>query len=862
MPAWIRRLRARLKYRHFEDDLDEEIGTHRSLAADEHARAGAPAADAGSRAMRDLGNVTLAREDSRAVWLPALLQQFVQDARYGFRSLRRERGFTTAAVLMLTLGLGLVAIGFTMYYGLFHRPWNVPDASRVFLASVIQPPGPGRVDDGFTYAGFKLLRERAKTADYAVAMPNWHRVSGPEVVESPYVPFVYFVSDGFLETLHAPMQLGTGLGSRASDDDRVAVLTDRSWRNYFNADPNVLGKTVKVFQTDFTVVGVLAPGLDGFGPRRVALFMPLATAPLVRKDSPPSTVVLNEHSCCVSLMGRAREGFTRDQVREELALLTNAERAERGLAPVTVDLFGTAPFDGRGAPTGMMRVIGLIAAGVVLVLILTCANVGNLHLARSLRRQREIVVRLSLGASRPRIIRQLLTEGLVLAGLAGALAWLATMAVPALMELADEWPDGMYVSDWRVGALTATLTAIACLIVSLAPALQTTRVSWRGAAATISARTGRTRGVLLAVQIAIAMVLILTATLIARGIHHAATSTSDFAMQTTIAARVSTRDELTRERFNAIWSGLEAAAASSELAIGIADVIPVSNLSGISTSVRPAGTNIDYRADLMPMNARSFAVLQVPLVRGRWASDDSRAREAVINELLAEQIWPGADPIGKAIQIDFDDSTVTIVGVARNAHLRYLGEIRPLVHTPPMRVGMPALLVTDSPDVTQRLAALVQGVDPSLRLVDANSLAHLARSTLDNALLGAATAGALGLVALALAVVGIFGVFSYIIEERRREIGIRLALGAGRRDIRRSIARASRGALVGGVAGGLALSAIVGMALQGLLFGLSPADPISYALVAVLLLAAAIAAMYVPVRRALRTDPAATLRAE
>jgi len=224
-------------------------------------------------------------------------------------------------------------------------------------------------------------------------------------------------------------------------------------------------------------------------------------------------------------------------------------------------------------------------------------------------------------------------------------------------------------------------------------------------------------------------------------------------------------------------------------------------------------------------------------------------------------MWPNGDAIGSTLDLSYDHQTYTVVGITRDAHLTSLFEdVQPLVHTPPLGV-LPALFVRSSSDDFARVRALVSSVDPGL-VVSFKPLTDSMKQTAQNALVGVAIAGGLAVVALVLAIVGVFGVFSYLVEERRREIGIRLALGATRRQIRWVLLETTRGAMVGGVAGGLVLSAIAGTALRGFLFGLSPADPVSYLVVGAVLLFAALAAMAIPLRRALRVDPAVTLRSE
>jgi hypothetical protein len=262
------------------------------------------------------------------------------------------------------------------------------------------------------------------------------------------------------------------------------------------------------------------------------------------------------------------------------------------------------------------------------------------------------------------------------------------------------------------------------------------------------------------------------------------------------------------------------------------------------------------------MSAGAFNVLHIPLREGRWASDDPAVQEAVINERLANDIWPNGDAVGHELTLSFDRKRYMVVGVAKNAHLVSLSEVGPMMHIAPVdNGGIPVILAETRLGLEERLGALVKGIDPTLR-VELTALSASVRGTLDVALFGAAIAGSLGALALVLAIIGVFGVFSYLIEERRREIGIRLALGASRRQIRLALFSATKGAILGGITGGLMLSLIAGIALRAYLFGMSVADPMSYLAVAMMLIVSALVATAIPIRRAVRVDPAVTLRTD
>jgi ABC-type antimicrobial peptide transport system permease subunit len=271
-------------------------------------------------------------------------------------------------------------------------------------------------------------------------------------------------------------------------------------------------------------------------------------------------------------------------------------------------------------------------------------------------------------------------------------------------------------------------------------------------------------------------------------------------------------------------------------------------------------SSAEFRIEQMSLTRAAFDVLEVPLAAGRWASDDLQAGEALVNETLAGRLSPVSSVLGQSFTLSFNRRTYVITGIVRDAHLTAFDRVDPMVFIPPVS-GFPVLLATTTPDAERQLAALVESVDPDLEVTFA-PLSESAQAALATARAGAAIAGSLGVVALLLAIIGVGGVFSYLVEEQRREIGIRLALGGSRGQIAAALARACRGAVMGGLAAGLVLSVLAGIALRNFLFGLHPLDPISYAAVAVLLLASALVSTVLPLRRALRVDPAVTLRAD
>jgi putative ABC transport system permease protein len=583
--------------------------------------------------------------------------------------------------------------------------------------------------------------------------------------------------------------------------------------------------------------------------------------------SPDTLENLDESQCCIRIAGRLRDGRTQEEARAELETLTAQYRQSVRQPELSVRLAGTTQGETISDEESVVTVFALVSAGIMLVFLLTCTNVGNLFLARSLSRRGEIAVRLSLGATRTRIVQQLVVEGLVLAGIAGIAAFLATMAVPPLFRLVDEGEPAiaaMFVSDWRVAAFTSVFVILTCLIVSLAPALHTSRIAWRGAGTGVAQATGRLRRGILAAQIAVATVLVLSATLLTRGIERALATPADFALHTTTAAIIQLPpgrpwDAAAARQLHAALAG---EARASEVPIGLAGLDPrgSNGLSVFYTRLRVPQSEALFGAHVVPVAEAAPQILGLRLASGRWPSTDPAALEAVVNRTLAENMWGGGDALGKSVAIGFaNDRVYTVVGVAADAHLTAFDHVAPMIHIAPLT--LPVLVARTARNVDAQLKRLVASVDPEL-IVTVVPLSQPFEQTLREARTGAAVAGGLAVIAVALAIVGIFSVFAYLVEERRQEIGVRLALGASRKHVGLAILHATRSAVGGGLLVGLALAVAAGITLRGFLFGLSPVDPVSYAIVALILAASAAVATAIPVRRAVLIPPITALRAE
>src|SRR5688572_11459816 len=796
MTAWLRRLRARIKYRNYARDLDRELEVHREMATRDLAGAGTPEQIRRAAALQ-LGNATLVSQDARAMWLPKLLQELMQDARYAVRSFRREWRFAVAAIALLSLGLSVTVGGFVLLNGLFLRGWPVPDAGAVFRVKPVLPPSAGRIDDGLSFGAYQHIAANATHADYVAFGGAYVRISTARDERFPgSVPVGIYVSDNFFNVLQIPLQMGTPPRPGPQGLEPTVVIADHVWRSIFQSDPNVIGRQAWLDGKPVTIAGVTAREFTGLD-QAAGVYVPLWAAPQMAARGSIQDAMANPQACCVSVAGRRRSGAQADAVAAELQTLAGQYRSSIARPALPLELGGTSSADAMLA-RGVAPTLTLAGAGAVALLLLTCANVANLYLARSLRRQHEITTRLAIGAGRGRLVRQLLTEGLVLASMAGVVVLGAAAAVPSLIVASGgDVSAARFGVDVPVALATIGAVMFVCLVVSLAPALRTTRVVWRGGAAMATARTGGLRGVLLGVQVARATALVLSATLITRGIQHGLTQPMGFAVDTTTAGQILwPQDETPGTAKRTVLRSSLLAASSPAAPIGLVSSVPASARPGLSTSVRQPGVELDYSISLFPMSTSAADVLKLELVTGRWSSDDPREREAVVNETLARMIWGNDTALGRTLSLDFNDTDVLIVGVARDAHLRGPREVEPMMHIA-TDLGALYILTARSAQAENKVRAILKNLEPaaSIRFTPLSESIH---ATMAMARGGAITAGSMGVVALLLAMIGVYGVFSYLVEERRREIGIRIALGAGRREIRRTVFRATRWALAGG----------------------------------------------------------------
>jgi predicted permease len=839
----LQRLRYLLRQRQIEAELAEEIEFHRSLQPEP----------------REMGNLTRAREDARAVWIRPWLQSIWQDGVYALRNLRRQPGFTVVALLTLGVAIGLNTSFFTVFNAIVLRTWPVQDPSRV--VQVFQTNRRVSGAHGFSPAEFRYLAAHATTFSGMVA----RRTEG---VQLGFEAFgkgtrASFVSGNYFDVLGVRMRLGRGFlpeEDQIGEARNVTVLSHTLWRDHFGGDPQIIGKQIRLDEVPFTVVGVASEAFTGAEPGWETLWMPLAALPVIEtRDAFGRDVLLKADYCCSSVAGRLRPGVSRAAAEAELKILSRQFHAEYKLDPQDVQLTGITFLENPNSKREILPVLALMFLALTLVLLLACANTGNLLLARATARQREIEVRRCLGAGRARIVRQLLTESLVLAlGACGIGVWLAFQLPAPILRSIDQAPPFDIRPDAMVLAYALAVALFSCVCFGLAPALHGTRRN--------SAQSRlRLRQILLAAQVAISAVLLIGAGLLLRGVSRARGQDVGFAVEDISVVSFdlphrSYDEARTRAFFSQLLDALNNTSGVHQA--GLAGKEPLSGAHWqrpvyMSGQTRDQATLVDYEE----VSPGYFDVLRIPILAGRNFETGDEARHAiVVNEAMARRYWSGENPVGKAVNVGGE--ACEVVGVVRDAYTTDLNGVTPIAFVPfrGVFISDKLLVRSDSPAATQA-AAIAAAIDPRAR-TDVAPLEATLNRWLSGSRVGAEIAGMLGIFALILTAVGMAGVFSYAVVQRTKEIGIRMALGARPDQMIGLVWKQTLRAILAGLGLGFFVAALAAQVLRHQLFGVSPLDPFAYLAVAAVLVIAGLAASIVPAHRATSVDPMTALRHE
>jgi predicted permease len=814
-----------------------------------------------------------------------VFETWMQDARYALRLLRRGPAFTLTAALSLAIGIGANTTIFSVASATLLRPLpGLTDAGQ--LIDIGRTRG-GRGFDTVSYPTYQDVRERATTLSGVFAIrlePQPMSLAGPDAAESVYGTAV---SGNYFAVLGTTPRLGRLFTD--SDDRRdgpAIVISHELWQRRFGGDATIVGREITVNGAPRVVIGVAPAGFQGTTLLRSDLWFPLTA----RAGGPGGADLLTERRAVWLFMGgRLEPGVTIQQADAELRAIGEALAREY---PDALRDRGLTAAASAVIPGRINMVSGFLAVlmGIVsLVLLIACVNVAGMLLARATARRREIAVRLAIGAGRARLVRQLLTETVVLFGAGCAIGlvlsgWLTSLLLAVLPTL--PLPLGVEITtDWRVVVFALGLSLAAAVLSGLAPALQASRPdlvpSLKAGGHSSGTSRLRLRNAFVVGQITLSLLLVLAAGLLLRALGRAVAIDPGFdqanvEVVSTDFALAGLTDEQGRlfanelvERTRALPS-VRSAALTVDLPLdGGRMSFGNVRLPG-STEATPGGT---APTDWNVVTPTFFGTLGVTLLRGRDFTDADAGgtpRVGIVNQALGRRLFGDADPIGRQVEVVTPMSRsaerITIVGVAADARFVSLNETAtpyfyvPLAQQYRSRVSL--LVKTTGSTSIPQVRALVRQMNPNLPVTNAMALEQVTALGLVPQRIAAAVAGTLGVVGLLLAAIGIYGVASYTVSRRTREIGIRLALGADRGSVLRLILRQGLILTAIGVTIGLACGAAASQLLRSLLFGVSVLDPLTFAGAPLLFVVIALAATYLPGRRATRMDPMVALRAE
>ena len=805
----------------------------------------------------------------------------MRDVRYAFRVLAKNPGFTLATVLTLALGIGANAAIFSIFDAMALRPVQLPGVTKTvkmyqdmrgdFQRNVVGGPSL------FSYPEYADYRDHNHVfTGLAAFAPEFRALVDADVtpVQGQLASCNYFTVVGI-----APV-IGRGFlpnECAATDAGPVIVLSDAFWRSHFGADPNVIGRTMKLNRVPLTIVGIAPAGFTGTEIVSASYWVPLSMQWSLFGHAERQPFQARDDLSWLTMLGRLKPGISESQARADLGVIA-ARRDDEAKNRVTTLLLSEPNMFARRDMRQVIMTIGtvfLVAVG--LVLLIACANIANLFLARATTRQREIAVRLAIGASRAQLVRQLLVESLLIAAIGGVLGTAVSFSsaralVAILLRTPDIDPLAINVMpDARVFAYALLLVVVAACAFGLVPALHATRPDLNAVLKEGAERSGgrsRLRSTFVGVQVAVSMVLLVTAGLLLRGLSHAQSVDPGFALDNTTTMIVDLHAEG--------YSQAQAIAFHRGLGDWLRTVPGVVAYSEAATAPLGGrhyfggfGTPGAKRKHQMQYNLVSpgfFASIAIPIVRGRdFGVAEANGQYAIVSEAAARTLWPGRDPIGQTLRGEHD---YTVIGVARDAQVADLGQMHePYLYlsagdSDALEVGT---VIVRSPApmaavaAALRAGAMAQDRDLHLRIAP---LRDNIRSYIDTSRFLTSISGTLAAFALVLASIGIYGTVAFTVARRTREIGIRMALGAARNNVIIAVAREAMRTVAIGAGIGLILCALVTRVLERVLFGVSTHDATAFLVVPIVLFGVALVATYLPARKAVRVDPVIALRAE
>jgi putative ABC transport system permease protein len=829
-----RRLVYLIHRRRMSTELESDMQFHREMAARE--------------GRNNFGNELRMRERAREAWGWMWLDRLAQDLRYGARILVRSPGFTLLAVLVLAVGIGVNVSAFSLFDMVALKPLPVRDPGSLVR---LERRSPNNYASEMAYPSFEFYRDHARTLSAAMAVlgvPPMQLDNDLQSTSASFVTANYFTELGTRPELGRLLDPGLDAHAEAAP---VVVLSYGLWQRRFGGDASIVGQTIRLNKKHVTVVGVTPFAFASLGGQHPDVWMPIAEQPYFVSGS---KVLTDWTNSSVRMWGRLAPGVTAEAAEQELKRLTDAIR----------QLHPDAVWDNerlQSSPGGhlqvmkpeMYQVAAMVAVLTLLILAVSCANLGGLMLARAVKREHEIGIRIAIGAGRSRIFRQLCTESLLLATL-GSVVGLALGAVILQVTLtemdAPKWLSAM--PDWRVLLFTAGTTLASAVFFGLAPALRIARQKQNKTIA---------RQLLVGAQVAASCVLLIVAGLLVRATQHALYTDPGFGYEhlMTVDAQLAQH-------------GYTPAAAEAFLSRMQSRLQAVPGVQSVSLVKLPPMGHVVSREGLVinghPVQMYPnwvapgfFKTMEIPLLLGRtfYAGEKNAV---IVSEQMAREQWPGENPLGKLV--GEGDTKDVVVGVAGDAHINALSDDDATEqYWPAQRSDMPGMVLVvrasgDPSGLPKTVRAISENLDPNL-IPEIRQVKQLYREDVSHLAQVATVVSLIGGVAVLLAGVGILGLVAYVVSQRLKEIAIRIALGAKPAQVLSAVLRQFRWPVVLGLLAGTGISAAASKVLRKALFGVSNLDPVGYGTAILILVAILALAALLPARRALRLDLARTL---
>jgi putative ABC transport system permease protein len=879
------RMRSLFRRGRIDNELADELRFHVERQTMANIAAGMSPEEARRAAVREFGGVDQVREECADTRRMNWLQDLAQDARYALRMLRKSPGFTAIAIVTLAVGIGANTAIFSVVYSVLLKPLPYPQPDQLVVVFEAKPQE-GIPQSGSSYQDFREFRNENHVFSQLGGLAT-HDLNLTGHGE-PFQVDTSDVTPGLLDTMRVKPLAGRSFlpGDRERGAAPVVLLSETLWRDRFGADPHVIGTSVELDMRAFTVVGIMPASFRfPFLSSREEIWIPLQQDPLFGPWMDKPTLHW------MGITARLKPGISIANAQAELdaisARLAKKYPAEdKGWAARVEPLRKTIV---GNAKTPLLILLGSVG----IVLLIACANVSNLLLARATSRAREIGVRIALGAGRFRIIRQLLAESAVLGllgGVAGVLlAYWGVRALPALLPESLARLNAIGVDAWVLGFALA-VSVLATIIFGLAPALFAADSNLTSTLKENTARSGEggghrlARGVLAVAEIALATVVLVAAGLLARSFLTLTSVNPGFDPNNLVKAEV----DLPQFQYSkpAQWMAfadellrrLQAQPGMHDSAIGIPlplahPVVPTLPFEIPGKPPERAGTR--RVADYVAASPEYLHAMSIPLIRGRWFNEQDRPATqlvAVISETLAQRYFPNEEPIGKQMAFAFppvaNAPSREIVGIVGNVRDTSLGQDPPATMYVPFAQapfwGAEVVVRTSlsSGAVGKMIRQQVGQMDKNLPVTDVEAMNAAIDMTVTQPRFRTWLVGSFGAMALILAAAGIFGVISYSVACRTHEIGIRMALGATPGNVLRQILGESSRFVFAGLAIGIAAALAVVRLLASLLYAVHPSDPLTFVVITLLLVSVTLLACYVPARRAMRVDPVVALRHE